>query len=89
MQGMEEAANLGMTRSIGLCNFNKTQISRILEVAMIKPANLQVLIRWLLQRGIVPLPRSTSPAHIQENIQVSMQSGKLVFCHRKHIFPGE
>ncbi|XP_077536061.1 1,5-anhydro-D-fructose reductase-like [Haemaphysalis longicornis] len=139
-KGMEDAANLGMTRSIGLCNFNKTQISRILDMAMIKPANLQiechayldqkdllkfckqhsicvtayaplgspadsgassphgeswhthstllqnstlrkvadrykktpaqVLIRWLLQRGIVPLPRSTSPAHIQENIQV-------------------
>ncbi|XP_077536062.1 1,5-anhydro-D-fructose reductase-like [Haemaphysalis longicornis] len=141
-KGMEDAANLGMTRSIGLCNFNKKQISRILDAAAIKPANLQiechayldqkdlvefckqhsisvtayaplgspaasgvrspsakkqswhthstllenatlrkmadrykktpaqVLIRWLLQRGIVPLPRSTSTAHIQENIQV-------------------
>lgn len=39
---MEEAANLGLTRAIGLCNFNCDQISRILAKAIIKPANLQV-----------------------------------------------
>ncbi|CAN8000246.1 unnamed protein product, partial [Ixodes hexagonus] len=138
--GMEDAANLGLTRSIGLCNFNSEQISRILAVAAIKPANLQVechaylnqrdlrqfcsnhsisftayaplgcptgslaaptspsssrpnsnllensvlkeiaerydkspaqiLIRWLLQRDIVVLPRSTNAAHIHENYEV-------------------
>ncbi|KAL3232031.1 hypothetical protein MRX96_023114 [Rhipicephalus microplus] len=138
-RGMEEAANMGMTRSIGLCNFNKEQVTRILAMATIKPAALQVechaylnqdellqfckensirltayaplgspvgsravskpheyhshsdllqdavikkiaeiykktpaqiLIRWLVQRGIVALPRATCPDHIQENIQV-------------------
>ncbi|XP_040065008.2 1,5-anhydro-D-fructose reductase [Ixodes scapularis] len=143
-KGMEDAANQGLTRSIGLCNFNREQISRILAVAAIKPANLQVechaylnqkdlqqfcsthsisftayaplgspaahhaspttsspsgsrkhesskllqdsvlkaiaerhgkspaqvLIRWLLQRGVVVLPRSTNAAHIHENFQV-------------------
>ncbi|XP_049526093.1 aldo-keto reductase family 1 member B1-like isoform X2 [Dermacentor silvarum] len=144
-KGMEDAANMGMTRSIGLCNFNKEQVTRILAMATIRPAALQVechaymnqddllqfckersicltayaplgspvgamhvaacskeqkpreeqnhsdlmqhavlrkmadtykktpaqiLIRWLLQRGVVALPRSTCPDHIQENIQV-------------------
>ncbi|XP_075723717.1 aldo-keto reductase family 1 member A1 isoform X1 [Rhipicephalus microplus] len=138
-KGMEKAANMGMTRSIGLCNFNKEQVTRILAMATIKPAALQVechaylnqdellqfckensirltayaplgspvgsravskpheyhshsdllqdavikkiaeiykktpaqiLIRWLVQRGIVALPRATCPDHIQENIQV-------------------
>ncbi|XP_049526092.1 1,5-anhydro-D-fructose reductase-like isoform X1 [Dermacentor silvarum] len=144
-RGMEDAANMGMTRSIGLCNFNKEQVTRILAMATIRPAALQVechaymnqddllqfckersicltayaplgspvgamhvaacskeqkpreeqnhsdlmqhavlrkmadtykktpaqiLIRWLLQRGVVALPRSTCPDHIQENIQV-------------------
>nr|XP_037275525.1 aldo-keto reductase family 1 member A1-like [Rhipicephalus microplus] len=41
-RGMEEAANMGMTRSIGLCNFNKEQVTRILAMATIKPAALQV-----------------------------------------------
>ncbi|CAN8009310.1 unnamed protein product, partial [Ixodes pacificus] len=44
-KGMEDAANQGLTRSIGLCNFNREQISRILAVAAIKPANLQVIGR--------------------------------------------
>ncbi|XP_065307754.2 1,5-anhydro-D-fructose reductase-like isoform X1 [Dermacentor albipictus] len=144
-RGMEDAANMGMTRSIGLCNFNKEQVTRILTMATIRPAALQVechaylnqddllqfckehsicltayaplgspsaahhnaaackgekpreeqnhsdlmqhellrkiadtykktpaqiLIRWLLQRGVVALPRATCPDHIQENIQV-------------------
>nr|XP_054927576.1 1,5-anhydro-D-fructose reductase-like [Dermacentor andersoni] len=145
-RGMEDAANMGMTRSIGLCNFNKEQVTRILTMATIRPAALQVechaylnqddllqfckehsicltayaplgspraarhgaaasckeekpreeqnhsdlmqhellrkiadtykktpaqiLIRWLLQRGVVALPRATCPGHIQENIQV-------------------
>ncbi|XP_077524281.1 1,5-anhydro-D-fructose reductase-like [Amblyomma americanum] len=154
-RGMEDAANMGMTRSIGLCNFNKEQVARILRAATIKPAALQVechaylnqsdllkfckehsicltayaplgspggsrhhynataavtatgtpskeekvhegphhsdllhhevlrkmadtykktpaqiLIRWLLQRGIVALPRATCPNHIRENIEV-------------------
>ncbi|XP_044748314.1 aldo-keto reductase family 1 member A1-like [Coccinella septempunctata] len=39
---MEEMVKLGKTRSIGVSNFNKKQISRILENATIKPANLQI-----------------------------------------------
>ncbi|XP_070377589.1 1,5-anhydro-D-fructose reductase-like isoform X2 [Dermacentor albipictus] len=35
-----------------------------------KKTPAQILIRWLLQRGVVALPRATCPDHIQENIQV-------------------
>lgn len=30
----------------------------------------QVCIRWSLQRGCIPIAKSTNPAHIQENIDV-------------------
>lgn len=29
-----------------------------------------IVLRWLLQRGLVPLPSSTDPEHIRENLQV-------------------
>jgi 2,5-diketo-D-gluconate reductase A len=30
----------------------------------------QILIRWNLQSGVVPLPKAGQPAHLRENIQV-------------------
>lgn len=42
LQGMEELVDAGMAENIGLSNFNKTQIERILHSARIKPCNLQV-----------------------------------------------
>ncbi|XP_064464039.1 1,5-anhydro-D-fructose reductase-like [Ornithodoros turicata] len=135
-RGMEDAANCGMTRSVGLCNFSAEQTKRILAMATIKPTVLQVechpylkqkelvhfcrehqiapvayaplgspgrtqnvprgrrgstpppllenpvlktiaeqyrrspaqiVIRWLLQRGVMVLPRTTSFEHMREN----------------------
>ena len=40
---MEEQVRKGRARSIGLSNFNKTQIKIIYDNAEIKPSNLQVL----------------------------------------------
>ena len=42
LQGMEELVDAGMAENIGLSNFNKAQIERILQAAKIKPCNLQV-----------------------------------------------
>ncbi|XP_067648181.1 aldo-keto reductase family 1 member B1-like isoform X2 [Eurosta solidaginis] len=39
---LEGLVELGLCRSIGLSNFNIQQIKRVLDVARIKPANLQV-----------------------------------------------
>lgn len=39
---MEEVKNLGLAKSIGISNFNISQIERIIANAEIKPAVLQV-----------------------------------------------
>lgn len=41
-RGMEECVKLGLTRSIGLSNFNSEQIDRVLSIAQIKPVMNQV-----------------------------------------------
>lgn len=41
-KGMEECVKLGLTKSIGLSNFNSVQIDRILSIATIKPVMNQV-----------------------------------------------
>lgn len=60
---MEKAVEAGLIRTIGLSNFNKSQILRVLESAKIKPAMLQVechpylpqnqLIDFCKSKGIV------------------------------------
>lgn len=39
---MEEMVESGLTKSIGVSNFNKRQIEEILSIATIKPVNNQV-----------------------------------------------
>ncbi|CAK9807892.1 Aldo-keto reductase family 1 member B1 [Anthophora quadrimaculata] len=61
-RGMEECVKLGLTKSIGLSNFNSQQIDRILSVATIKPVMNQIechpnlnqkkLIDFCAKRGI-------------------------------------
>ncbi|OAD52082.1 Aldo-keto reductase family 1 member B10 [Eufriesea mexicana] len=61
-RGMEECVKLGLTKSIGLSNFNSQQIDRILSIAQIKPVMNQVechpnlnqkkLREFCAQRGI-------------------------------------
>jgi len=53
-QEMEKAVDKGLVRSIGLSNFNSKQIQRVLDVARIKPAALQVEIHpYLIQNELV------------------------------------
>ncbi|KAG6451554.1 aldo-keto reductase AKR2E4 [Manduca sexta] len=49
-QGMIEALNQGLTRSIGLSNFNEKQIERVISNSNVKPAALQVEINLNLQQ---------------------------------------
>lgn len=41
-QAMEEQVDKGRARSIGISNFNRSQIERVMKVARIQPANQQV-----------------------------------------------
>lgn len=41
-EGMEECVKLGLTKSIGISNFNSEQISRLLKAAKVKPVVNQV-----------------------------------------------
>lgn len=41
-KGMEKCVELGLTKSIGLANFNSQQVERILKVAKIKPVMNQI-----------------------------------------------
>ena len=41
-KAMEECVELGLTKSIGLSNFNSAQIQRVLDVATIRPVVNQV-----------------------------------------------
>ncbi|CDW56732.1 Alcohol dehydrogenase NADP+ A [Trichuris trichiura] len=108
--GMEDVFSKGLTRSIGISNFNIDQITNILDNSKVKPHNLQVechlywpqfelhefckrhnisftayaplgspgrsyqlpniLLKWLLQRGIIVIPKSTNPSHIASNVQL-------------------
>ncbi|XP_063983415.1 1,5-anhydro-D-fructose reductase-like [Diachasmimorpha longicaudata] len=52
-KGMEECVRQGLTRSIGVSNFNSHQITRIMEMATIKPVNNQVEVTVNLNQ--VPL----------------------------------
>ncbi|KAJ2945938.1 hypothetical protein O0L34_g4854 [Tuta absoluta] len=62
-KGMQDAKEKGLTRSIGVANFNLKQMKRLWEKATIKPAVLQIevnptitqeeLIDWCLDHGII------------------------------------
>lgn len=130
-KALEDCVDEGLVKDIGLSNFNKQQIERILEIARIKPSNnqiechihlsnakliefcksknisvtaysplgapgnktvshtppleepvikelaskknktpSQILIRFLLQRGLAVIPKSVTPSRIVENFQV-------------------
>lgn len=49
-KGMEAQVDAGLTRSIGISNFNEEQIGRIVANARIKPANLQVELHAQFQQ---------------------------------------
>ncbi|KAL0859326.1 hypothetical protein ABMA27_011126 [Loxostege sticticalis] len=132
-RGMEDVHRLGLAKSIGVSNFNKEQLTRLLREGSIKPSALQievhpqiiqkelvgfaesegivvmgyspfgslvmrfgmlfpgpkptdpvlvdiakkygkttpqVVLRWLVDRNIVPVPKSVNPKRLEENINI-------------------
>ncbi|BHF66698.1 hypothetical protein SprV_0200972000 [Sparganum proliferum] len=53
-QGMEELVEAGLVRSIGVSNFNKAQLDRILAMCKIPPAvnQIEVSVNWLNEKLI-------------------------------------
>ena len=54
-KAMEECVELGLTKSIGLSNFNSVQIQRVLDVATIRPVVNQVQVQ-LLNKAVPDCP---------------------------------
>nr|XP_026488389.1 aldo-keto reductase AKR2E4-like isoform X2 [Vanessa tameamea] len=62
-KGLEDAKDQGLTDSIGVSNFNITQMTRLWENSRVKPAVLQIevnptitndgLINWCQERGVI------------------------------------
>jgi len=49
-------------------NINNPKITEV--AGQIQKSNAQVILRWCIQHGTVPIPRSTNPDHIRENLAV-------------------
>lgn len=48
---MEDMVKAGLTKSIGVSNFNKNQVQRLLDNSTIKPSNLQVEVHVYFQQN--------------------------------------
>ena len=121
-KAMEELYRAGKVRAIGVCNFEKSQLKRLLEHCEVPPmidqiehtplqhneellsfcraqeisvmawapllrgnfaderieklaekyrrTPAQILLRWNIQQGILPIPKTKSPERLKENISV-------------------
>lgn len=148
---MEKQVEAGKIKSIGVANFSKVKLSKLLETARIKPAciqieihpynaqfeyveylknlgleitayqslgggepkigehepllqnsvindiakkhnktNVQVLLRWAIQRGLHIIPRSSNPEHVKSNIDIfSFELDKEDLEHIKSLDTGD
>ncbi|KAK8749066.1 hypothetical protein OTU49_015660, partial [Cherax quadricarinatus] len=58
-EAMEECVKLGLTRSIGVSNFNKKQLERVLKVAKVPIANSQIEVHpYLPQNKLIEFCKS-------------------------------
>ncbi|XP_045487421.1 aldo-keto reductase AKR2E4 isoform X3 [Pieris rapae] len=65
-KGLENVKEANLTKSIGVSNFNLSQMQRLWERSRIKPAVLQIE----LDRKLVAIPRSTNKDRIKQNIDL-------------------
>ncbi|XP_053978050.1 aldo-keto reductase family 1 member B1-like [Hylaeus volcanicus] len=98
-RGMEECVKLGLTKSIGLSNFNSQQIDRILSIAEIKPVMNQVechpnlnqkkLREFCAKRGIAitaysPLGSPLRPWVRPNDPKVTLEAPEIVTLSKKY-----
>lgn len=93
---MEECVNLGLTKSIGISNFNSEQIDRLYQAAKIKPVCNQVevnpnfnqkdLIDFCKQRGIVVVAYSPlgRPESSNGKNKPAISDEKVIDIAKKH-----
>ncbi|XP_013136566.1 PREDICTED: aldo-keto reductase AKR2E4-like [Papilio polytes] len=65
-RGLEAALRAGLTRAIGVSNFNLQQMSRLLDNCNVIPATNQIEY----QRGIATIPKSLTKSRILENASI-------------------
>ncbi|PSN30152.1 hypothetical protein C0J52_23236, partial [Blattella germanica] len=96
-KGMEECVKLGLTKSIGISNFNSHQINRVLAAATIKPVVNQIevhpyfnqskLIAFCKEKGIVVTaysPLGSPNAIAKEDTPAPLQDPKLQELAKKY-----
>ena len=80
-RALEEAYQAGKLRSIGVSNFNRAQLGEITANFQTVPVlkdlaakydhtTAQVMLRYLTQRQIMVIPRSTNPTHMAANLNI-------------------
>ncbi|KAJ8968127.1 hypothetical protein NQ314_000604 [Rhamnusium bicolor] len=98
-KGMEECVKLGLTKSIGVSNFNSKQLQRVLDAAEIKPVMNQIevspnltqkkLIKFCRDRGVEvtaysPFGSPARPWAKPTDPVVSLTDPKLVEIGKKY-----
>nr|VWO96315.1 Protein kinase domain-containing protein [Ganoderma boninense] len=71
---MEKLKEGGLTKNIGVSNFNVDELQAILDVAKIKPAANQVLMAWAKSKGIVVITSSRD----KERVDAFLAAGNVV-----------
>lgn len=50
---------------------NLLEIPEVVAIAQrVNKTPAQVLLRWILERGVAPIPKSTNPTRLQENLNL-------------------
>jgi len=65
---MEKCVQSGLTKSIGISNFNIKQVKEILEIATIKPVVNQVIVTEIIGQ-IITLKNCFNTATFNQNCQ--------------------
>lgn len=77
-RALETLYKSGKVKAIGACNMKEHHLKHIMNNFEIVPAvnqielhpYLQLVLKWHLQKGLLPLPKSVTPSRIMENFQL-------------------